>query len=123
VFASRFLLDNPYFILLRPMFLNRALGSATSVNLTSGSVDFTDSVTASQADVFKFNLAQRSSVNLLVAGLSGDVNIAIVQDKQAAGVAGFGVVNEGEILGSSALTWLQGIIMSSLQVYRTRIIA
>jgi RHS repeat-associated protein len=79
------------------MFLNRSLSSSVSITATASSTSISDAVsTTNPADIYKFNLAQRASVNLLASGLSADVNIAIVRDSNANGI-----VNDGEILGRS----------------------
>jgi hypothetical protein len=95
------------------MFLDRVLNNAAAINPTAGSLSISDSVsTANPVDVYKFTLQQRSSLNLLASGLSGDVNIAVVQDKVSTGV-GIGVVNDGEVLFQSVNA---GLTPESLKV-------
>ncbi len=91
------------------MFLDRVLNGAAAINPTAGSLSIADSVsTANLADVYKFTLQQNSSLNLLASRLSGDVNLAIVQDKN-----GNGVVNPGEVLHQSANV---GLLAEQLKV-------
>ncbi len=81
------------------MFLDRSLTNATAITPATGSsLTISDAVASNNpADVFKFSLQQSSSLNLLASRLSGDVNIAIVQDKN-----NNGVVNANEVLHQSA---------------------
>jgi hypothetical protein len=48
------------------------------ITATASSTSISDAVSSSNsANIYKFNLAQRSSLNLLASGLSADVNMAI----------------------------------------------
>jgi hypothetical protein len=92
------------------MFLDRSLTNATAITPATGSnLTISDAVAANNpADVFKFSLQQSSSLNLLASRLSGDVNIAIVQDKN-----NNGVVNANEVLYQSANA---GLLAEQLKV-------
>jgi Bacterial Ig-like domain/FG-GAP-like repeat len=92
------------------MFVDRVLNSAAAINPTAGSLSISDSVsTANPADVYKFNLQQSSSFSLLTSGLSGDVNIAIVQDINGDGK----VTNQTEVLYQSVNP---GLVAESLKI-------
>jgi Bacterial Ig-like domain len=92
------------------MFLERSLTNAAAINPTAGSLSISDSVsTANLADVYKFNLQQSSSFSLLTSGLSGDVNIAIVQDTNGDGK----VTNQTEVLYQSVNP---GLVAESLKI-------
>jgi Bacterial Ig-like domain/FG-GAP-like repeat len=94
------------------MFLNRSLSSSVPITATASSTSISDAVSSSNsANIYKFNLAQRSSLNLLASGLSADVNMAIVRDSNANGI-----VNDGEILGRSenAGTTIENIQLANL---------
>jgi hypothetical protein len=91
------------------MFLNRSLSSAVSINPSAAGLNIADGVTAaSPIDVYRFNTAQSISLNLRASSLSGDVNVAVIQDKNANGV-----VNADEILAQSANT---GLTAESLKI-------
>jgi Bacterial Ig-like domain/Calpain family cysteine protease len=93
------------------MFLDRSLTNATAITPATGSsLTISDAVAANNpADVFKFSLQQNSSLNLLASRLSGDVNIAIVQDK----IVDNKVTNLDEVLFQSANA---GLLAEQLKV-------
>ncbi|MFM2431187.1 MAG: hypothetical protein RLZZ511_2400 [Cyanobacteriota bacterium] len=94
------------------MFLNRSLSSAVSINPSAAGLNIADWVpTTSPIDAYRayrFSAAQPMSLNLRASSLSGDVNVAVIQDKNANGV-----VNADEILAQSANT---GLTAESLKI-------
>jgi ankyrin repeat protein len=92
------------------------LTNATAITPATGSsLTISDAVAANNpADVFKFSLQQNSSLSLLASRLSGDVNIAIVQDKNGNGsVDGATAVNPSEVLFQSTNA---GLLAETLKV-------
>jgi hypothetical protein len=68
------------------MFLNRSLATVKSDISTQSDAVMKSAVGSLSStethQVFRFTLARSSSVNLLAAGVTADVNIAIVRDEQ-----------------------------------------
>ncbi|NJM47004.1 MAG: hypothetical protein HC860_13300 [Alkalinema sp. RU_4_3] len=78
-------------------FVNRSLANAINIATPQGfsqtGTIATSTQTPSPLALYKFELKGRSSLNAKLDGLSGDVNIALIQDK-----ANLGVIDVGEVL-------------------------
>jgi hypothetical protein len=78
-------------------FTNRSLASAINIAVPQGFSQAGSITSSSQIPapltLYKFQLNGRSSLNAKLDGLTGDVNIALIQDK-----ANLGTIDAGEVL-------------------------
>jgi Bacterial pre-peptidase C-terminal domain len=78
-------------------FVNRSLVNATNIATPQGFSQAGSIALSTQVPepltLYKFQLNGRSSLNARLDGLTGDVNIALIQDK-----ANFGTIDAGEVL-------------------------
>ena len=76
------------------------LSTATSLILTNTAQPFSDSVdNADRLDYFRFTLGRSSSLNVVLGGLNGDANLALIRDANANGA-----IEAGEIMAQSTNT-------------------
>jgi hypothetical protein len=78
-------------------FTNRSLASAINIAVPQGFSQAGSITSSSQIPapltLYRFQLNGRSSLNAKLDGLTGDVNIALIQDK-----ANLGTIDAGEVL-------------------------